>query len=58
MMERSDTAHSETRMLNGIQRAAFNYFLHETNAGNGLVVDSTDVHAPASIAAVGMGLTG
>lgn len=57
-MERSDTAHSETRMLNGIQRAAFNYFLHETNAGNGLVVDSTDVHAPASIAAVGMGLTG
>jgi hypothetical protein len=51
------TAGSESRMLGGIQREAFSYFLHETNVENGLVVDSTDAQAPASIAAVGLGLT-
>jgi hypothetical protein len=44
-------------MLETIQRQAFSYFLHETNLANGLVVDRTDGHAPASIAAVGLGLT-
>lgn len=55
-MKRTDTAGSEARMLRAIQRDSFTYFLHETNPANGLVVDSTDAGAPASIAAIGLGL--
>lgn len=44
-------------MLDAIQRAAFRYFLHETNRANGLVLDKTCEDWPASIAAVGLGLT-
>jgi hypothetical protein len=44
-------------MLDAIQREAFGYFAHETNRANGLVVDTTSGVAPASIAAVGLGLT-
>ena len=44
-------------MLDAIQRETFAYFAHETNPANGLVVDRTSLHAPASIAAVGLGLT-
>lgn len=44
-------------MLDAIQRQAFNYFIHETNLANGLVVDTTSPGAPSSIAAVGLGLT-
>jgi len=44
-------------MLDAIQRAAFGYFLHETNRANGLVLDKTCADWPASIAAVGLGLT-
>jgi hypothetical protein len=44
-------------MLEAIQRGAFSYFLHETNRGNGLVVDKTRPDWPASIAAVGLALT-
>lgn len=43
-------------MLEAVQRAAYNYFLHETNPVNGLVVDRTAADWPASIAAVGFGL--
>ena len=43
-------------MLDSIQRGAFGYFLHETNAANGLVLDKTCPDWPASIAAVGLGL--
>ena len=43
-------------MLDSIQRGAFGYFLHETNAVNGLVLDKTSPDWPASIAAVGLGL--
>ena len=35
---------------------AFAYFLHETNAANGLVGDRTQPGAPASIAAIGFAL--
>ena len=42
-------------MLDSIQRGAFGYFLHETNAANGLV-PTTSPDWPASIAAVGLGL--
>ena len=44
-------------MLETIQRCAFAYFLHETNRANGLVLDKTCADWPASIAAVGLGLT-
>ena len=44
-------------MLDAIQRCAFGYFLHETNRANGLVLDKTCADWPASIAAVGLGLT-
>jgi hypothetical protein len=43
-------------MLDSIQQGAFGYFLHETNAVNGLVLDKTSPDWPASIAAVGLGL--
>jgi hypothetical protein len=46
----------ESRMIDSIQRGAFGYFLHETNAANGLVLDKTSPDWPASIAAVGLGL--
>ena len=44
-------------MLDAIQRDALSYFLHETNRTNGLVIDKTCANWPASIAAVGVGLT-
>jgi len=42
--------------LDGLQRHAFDFFLHETNAANGLVADRSQPGAPASIAAVGFAL--
>jgi hypothetical protein len=44
-------------VLDQIQEESFSYFLHETNAGNGLVRDKSRNDWPASIAAVGMALT-
>ena len=48
---------SSEEMLDALQRDAFGYFLHETNAANGLVADKTQPDAPASIAAVGFALS-
>jgi hypothetical protein len=48
---------ADWRMLDANQRDAFSYFLHETNRTNGLVLDKTCTNWPASIAAVGLGLT-
>ena len=42
--------------LEELQRASFNYFLHETNPVNGLVLDKTEADWPASIAATGLAL--
>ena len=42
--------------LETIQREAFNYFLHETNPQNGLVLDKTAPDWPASIAATGLAI--
>ena len=42
--------------LEKLQRESFNYFLHETNPANGLVIDKTAVDWPASIAATGFAL--
>ena len=48
---------SDENLLDRLQRAAFEYFLHETNPANGLVADTTRNGAPASIAVVGFGLS-
>ncbi len=44
-------------LLSDLHRHAFGYFLRETNRASGLVVDSTGPESPASIAAVGFGLS-
>ncbi len=44
-------------MLRRLQRNSFNYFTHEINPANGLVLDKTTTDWPASIAAMGMALT-
>ncbi|MEO8336363.1 MAG: glucoamylase family protein [bacterium] len=54
---RSAAQKSESDVLDGIQRAAFEYFMHEANESNGLVRDKTHPDSPASIAAVGLALT-
>ncbi len=57
MNVRAGPAQTESQMIGAIQRSAFDYFLHETNDANGLVLDKTCPDWPASIAAVGLGLT-
>ena len=42
--------------LEKLQRETFDYFLHETNPVNGLVIDKTAPAWPASIAATGLAL--
>ena len=42
--------------LEKLQHATFNYFLHETNPANGLVIDKAATDWPASIAATGLAL--
>src|SRR5271155_6245364 len=42
--------------LERLQHQSFGYFLHETNADNGLVIDKTAPEWPASIAATGFAL--
>ena len=54
---RASPAPTESRLIDDIQRGAFGYFLHEVNRTNGLVRDKTCAGWPASIAAVGLGLT-
>jgi hypothetical protein len=44
-------------MLGRLQRAAFEYFLHNANAQNGLIADTTREGAPSSIAVVGFALS-
>src|SRR3989442_4724029 len=48
---------SRDRLLDDLQREAFEYFLHEVNPENGLVIDKTKEDWPASIAAVGLALS-
>jgi len=42
--------------LEKLQHQTFNYFLHEVNPANGLVIDKTAADWPASIAATGLAL--
>ena len=43
--------------LETLQRESFNYFIHEANPRNGLIIDKTAPDWPASIAATGLALT-
>ncbi len=43
--------------LDTLQRETFDYFIHEVNPANGLIVDKIQEGSPASIAAVGLALT-
>src|SRR2546428_5648961 len=47
----------QVKLLSDLQSDAFNYFIHEVNPENGLVVDCTKSGWPSSIAAVGMALS-
>jgi hypothetical protein len=42
--------------LERLQQESFNYFLHETNPANGLVIDKNEANWPASITATGLAL--
>jgi hypothetical protein len=42
--------------LQNLQRQSFDYFLHEANSANGLVIDKNESGWPASIAATGLAL--
>jgi hypothetical protein len=44
-------------MLDSLQKTTFDYFIHEVNVENGLVMDKTSKDSPASIAATGLALT-
>ena len=48
---------SDEALLDGFQRAAFDYFLQKINPRNGLVADRSREGAPASIAVVGFALS-
>ena len=57
MSDRTRPTPADVRLIDDIQRSAFRYFLDETNEANGLVRDKSCPDWPASIAAVGLGLT-
>jgi hypothetical protein len=42
--------------LSTLQRETFDYFMHEANPANGLILDKTEAGWPASIAATGLAL--
>jgi hypothetical protein len=48
---------TDEELLDGLQRAAFGYFLQRVNPANGLVADTSRENAPASIAVVGFALS-
>ena len=53
----SATPLSDDAMLDGLQRAAFDYFVKNTSPHNGLVADTTRADSPSSIAVVGFALS-
>ena len=52
-----ELTNDQETLLSDLQSDAFNYFIHEVNPDNGLVVDCTKEGWPSSIAAVGMALS-
>jgi hypothetical protein len=53
----SGVSSPQVQALRRLQRNSFDYFVHEVNRANGLVLDKTAPDWPASIAAIGMALT-
>jgi hypothetical protein len=51
------TSAADEAVLDGLERAAFEYFLKAVNPHNGLVADTSRQDAPSSIAVVGFGLS-
>jgi hypothetical protein len=52
------TSHAaDEALLDGLQRAAFDYFLKTVNPANGLVADTSRENSPASIGVVGFALS-
>jgi hypothetical protein len=51
------TSSGNEALLDGVARAAFDYFLQTVNPANGLVTDTTREHWPCSIAVVGLALS-
>lgn len=47
----------DDQTLDGLQRSAFNYFVHAMNPANGLIADSSRDNSPCSIAVVGLALS-
>lgn len=52
----SDRLSATSGELESLQRETFDYFIHEANPANGLVIDKTAEGWPASIAATGLAL--
>ena len=50
-------APADAQMLDALQRSAFDYFVQQTRAHNGLVADTSRPGSPASIAVVGFALS-
>jgi hypothetical protein len=50
-------AQARSKVMEALQRDTFNYFVHEANPANGLIIDKTQPGTPASIAAVGLALS-
>jgi hypothetical protein len=48
---------TDAEMLDELQRVSFDYFLHEMNPVTGLIADTNRAGAPASIAAMGLGIS-
>src|ERR1700674_4104214 len=48
---------TDEALLDGLQRAAFGYFLEAVNPANGLVADNSRANSPVSIAVVGFALS-
>lgn len=51
------SALTEEALLDGLEHAAFGYFLQAVNCSNGLVADTSRENAPVSIAVVGFALS-
>src|SRR5258708_15280100 len=55
MVEERERA--DETLLDGLQRAAFDYFLEAVNPANGLIADTSRENSPSSIAVVGFALS-
>ena len=53
----TEVAAADEQFLDGLQRAAFEYFLLAVNPVNGLIADTSRANSPCSIAAVGFALS-